>query len=62
MVGKRGKIAIPLVLNMYELFPFWYTFFKVIFIIIVQNENFSLNRNNVVLYERLLIHILRIIF
>ena len=25
--GKRGKIGIPLVLNMYELFPFWYTFF-----------------------------------
>ena len=24
---KRGEIAIPLVLNMYELFPFWYTFF-----------------------------------
>lgn len=24
---KRGTIAIPLVLNMYELFPFWYTFF-----------------------------------
>lgn len=25
--SKRGKIALPLVLNMYELFPFWYTFF-----------------------------------
>ena len=25
--GKRGKIGIPLVLNMYELFPFWHTFF-----------------------------------
>lgn len=25
--GKRGKIAIPLVLNLYELYPFWYTFF-----------------------------------
>lgn len=25
--GPRGKIAIPLALNMYELFPFWYTFF-----------------------------------
>ena len=25
--GKRGKIAIPLVLNMYELLPFWHTFF-----------------------------------
>ena len=25
--GKRGRIAIPLVLNMYELYPFWYTFF-----------------------------------
>ncbi len=25
--GPRGKIGIPLVLNMYELFPFWYTFF-----------------------------------
>ena len=24
---KRGTIAIPLVLNMYELWPFWYTFF-----------------------------------
>lgn len=27
VVGKRGKIAIPLVLNMYELYPFWFTFF-----------------------------------
>ncbi|MDO4198207.1 MAG: acyl-CoA dehydratase activase [Erysipelotrichaceae bacterium] len=25
--GKRGKIGIPLVLNMYELYPFWHTFF-----------------------------------
>ncbi len=25
---KRGNIAIPLVLNMYELWPFWYTFFS----------------------------------
>ena len=25
--GRRGKIAIPLVLNNYELFPFWHTFF-----------------------------------
>ena len=25
--GKRGTIAIPLVLNMYELLPFWHTFF-----------------------------------
>ena len=25
--GRRGKIGIPLVLNMYELLPFWYTFF-----------------------------------
>lgn len=25
--GKRGTIAIPLVLNLYELYPFWYTFF-----------------------------------
>ena len=25
--GKRGKIGIPLVLNMLELWPFWYTFF-----------------------------------
>lgn len=25
--GIRGKIAIPLVLNMYELYPFWFTFF-----------------------------------
>ncbi len=25
--GIRGKIAIPLVLNNYELFPFWYAFF-----------------------------------
>ncbi|MDE6013314.1 MAG: 2-hydroxyacyl-CoA dehydratase, partial [Anaeroplasmataceae bacterium] len=25
--GKRGKIGIPLALNMYELFPFWYRFF-----------------------------------
>lgn len=26
--GTRGKIAIPLVLNMYELLPFWHTFFS----------------------------------
>ncbi len=25
--GKRGKIGIPLVLNLYELLPFWHTFF-----------------------------------
>lgn len=25
--GRRGKIALPLVLNIYELYPFWYTFF-----------------------------------
>ncbi len=25
--GKRGKIGIPLVLNNYELWPFWHTFF-----------------------------------
>ena len=25
--GKRGKMGIPLVLNNYELFPFWYTLF-----------------------------------
>ena len=25
--GKRGKIAIPLILNNYELWPFWYRFF-----------------------------------
>lgn len=25
--GSRGKIGIPLVLNMYELLPFWHTFF-----------------------------------
>ena len=24
--GKRGKIAIPMVLSMFELYPFWYTF------------------------------------
>lgn len=26
--GTRGKIGIPLVLNNYELWPFWYTFFS----------------------------------
>ncbi len=25
--GKRGKIGLPLALNMYELLPFWHTFF-----------------------------------
>ncbi len=25
--GRRGKIGIPLCLNMWELYPFWYTFF-----------------------------------
>ena len=27
VVGTRGKIGIPLVLNLYELLPFWHTFF-----------------------------------
>lgn len=27
VAGRRGKIAIPLVLNMYEQFPFWHAFF-----------------------------------
>lgn len=27
VLGKRGKLGIPLILNMYELWPFWYTFF-----------------------------------
>lgn len=40
MVGKRGKIAIPLVLNMYELFPFWYTFFTTLGFEVV-NSGFS---------------------
>jgi len=26
--GRRGTIGIPMGLNMYELYPFWYTFFK----------------------------------
>lgn len=26
--GERGRIGIPMGLNMYELFPFWYTFFS----------------------------------
>ena len=26
--GNRGKIGIPLVLNMYEMLPFWYSFFE----------------------------------
>ena len=26
--GSRGKIGIPLVLNMYEMLPFWYSFFN----------------------------------
>lgn len=26
--GTRGTIGIPMVLNMFELYPFWYTFFK----------------------------------
>ena len=26
--GSRGKIGIPLVLNMYEMLPFWYSLFK----------------------------------
>ena len=25
--GRRGKIGIPMVLNMYDLLPFWHTFF-----------------------------------
>ena len=25
--GKRGKVGIPLGLNMYEQLPFWHTFF-----------------------------------
>lgn len=36
--GKRGKIGIPLVLNMYELLPFWYEFFKSLEIEVVLSE------------------------
>ena len=28
--GKRGKIGIPMCLNMYELLPFWHTFFSML--------------------------------
>ena len=38
--NKRGKIAIPLVLNMYELYPFWYTFFTALKFEVV-NSGFS---------------------
>lgn len=38
--GTRGTIAIPLVLNIYELFPFWYTFFTTLGFEVV-NSGFS---------------------
>lgn len=38
--NKRGRIAIPLVLNMYELLPFWYTFFTTLGFEVV-NSGFS---------------------
>ncbi len=41
--GKRGKIGIPLVLNMFELLPFWHTFFtKLNFEVVVSQKS---NRN-----------------
>lgn len=41
--GKRGRIAIPLALNMYELWPFWYTFFTSLGFEVV-NSGFSTNK------------------
>lgn len=41
--GKRGKIAIPLVLNMYELWPFYYTFFTNLGFEVI-NSGFSTNK------------------
>lgn len=35
--GPRGKIGIPLVLNMYELLPFWHTFFTALGFEVVQS-------------------------
>ena len=35
--GTRGKIGIPLVLNMYELLPFWHTFFTSLGFEVVQS-------------------------
>ena len=37
---KRGTIAIPLVLNMYELLPFWHTFFSTLGFSVI-NSGFS---------------------
>ncbi len=41
--GTRGTIGIPLVLNMYELWPFWYTFFTSLGFKVV-NSGFSDNK------------------
>ncbi len=37
VAGPRGKIGIPLVLNMYELLPFWYRFFTELGFEVVQS-------------------------
>ncbi len=41
--GKRGRIALPLALNIYELWPFWYTFFTSLGFEVV-NSGFSTNK------------------
>lgn len=41
IAGMRGKIGIPMGLNMYELFPFWYTFFTSLGFSVVQSHNSS---------------------
>lgn len=38
--GKRGKIGIPLVLNMYDTLPFWFTFFDTLgFEVVLSGES-----------------------
>ncbi|MBE6114324.1 MAG: 2-hydroxyglutaryl-CoA dehydratase [Erysipelotrichaceae bacterium] len=44
--GKRGKIGIPMVLNMYELYPFWFTFFTELGFEVVCKRQTSLSAYN----------------
>lgn len=63
--GKRGKIGIPLVLNNYELWPFWYTFFTNLDFEVVQSgfsseKIYTLGQNTIpsdtVCYPAKLVH------
>ena len=63
--NKRGTIAIPLILNMYELFPFWYTFFTTLRFNVVSSgfstdKTYSMGQNTIpsdtICYPAKLVH------